>query len=172
MIPTADNAGGDSLPLVDEAEFWAIIERAATPSDLHSELGTLTEDQLLEFEHHHARYIDQAYTWDLWGAAYVINGGCSDDTFEYFRAALIGRGRDIFERALADPDSMTDVDFDEDEEWEDWMSPTMHVIHARTGKYGFAGPRESSAPAQPGGEEWDEDDLPTRFPRLTAKYGS
>lgn len=80
MIPTADNAGGDSLPLVDEAEFWAIIERAATPSDLHSELGTLTEDQLLEFEHHHARYIDQAYTWDLWGAAYVINGGCSDDT--------------------------------------------------------------------------------------------
>ena len=28
--------------------------------------------------------IDAAYRWSLWGAAYVINGGCSDDGFEYF----------------------------------------------------------------------------------------
>jgi hypothetical protein len=28
----------------------------------------------------------RAYRADLWGAAFIINGGCSDDGFEYFRA--------------------------------------------------------------------------------------
>jgi hypothetical protein len=26
-----------------------------------------------------------AYTWDLWGAVFVLNGGDSDDGFEYFQ---------------------------------------------------------------------------------------
>jgi len=38
------------------------------------------------------RYLNKAYTWDLWGAAYLINGGCSDDGFEYFRRWLVSRG--------------------------------------------------------------------------------
>jgi hypothetical protein len=158
------------VAIVDDSEFWAIIERAASPSELHRELGTLSDEDLLEFERRHTSCGDRAYTWDLWGAAYVINGGCSDDTFEYFRAALISRGREDFERALADPDSMVDMDFGDEGEWEDWMSPTMQVVHARTGKYEFVGPRESMPPDEPAGAEWDEDDLPSRFPRLTEKY--
>jgi hypothetical protein len=102
---------------------------------------------------------------------YVINGGCSDDTFEYFRAALIGRGKDVFARSLADPDWMVDMEFDDEEEWEDWMSPTMYVVHSRTGKYGFVGARASMPPTRPSGTEWDDDDLPARFPRLAKKYG-
>ena len=56
--------------------------------------------------------MDSAYCWSLWGAAYVINGGCSDDPFVDFRASLISRGRQVFERALSDPDSLADEDFD------------------------------------------------------------
>jgi hypothetical protein len=136
---------------VEVDHFWAIVERVSRPADLHAELGNLPDDEVLEFEHRHAAFMDQAYTWDLWGAAYVINGGCSDDTFEYFGSALISRGRDVFERALADPDSLADEQLDDEEKWEDWMSPTMHVVHARTGKYGFMGPRERTAPNQPAG---------------------
>ena len=41
-------------------------------------------------------------TWDLWGAVYVLLGGCSDDTFEYVRCWIVGRGRQAVEQACAD----------------------------------------------------------------------
>jgi len=44
-----------------------------------------------------------SYRVDLWGAAYLINGGCSDDAFEYFRGWLIVQGRGTYERIVADP---------------------------------------------------------------------
>jgi hypothetical protein len=43
---------------------------------------------------------------DQWGAAYLANGGCSDDGFDYFRGWLIGQGRKVYETVLADPDSL------------------------------------------------------------------
>ena len=50
-----------------------------------------------------------SYRGDLWAAAYLINGGCSDDGFEYFRGWLITQGREAFEHAVADPDSLAGV---------------------------------------------------------------
>ena len=50
-----------------------------------------------------------SYRQDLWAAAYLINGGASDDGFEYFRGWLITQGREVFERAVAAPDSLADV---------------------------------------------------------------
>lgn len=50
-----------------------------------------------------------AYRSPLWAAAYVINGGCSDDGFAYFRGWLIAQGRDTFERVVADPDVLADL---------------------------------------------------------------
>lgn len=42
-------------------------------------------------------------------AASLILGGCSDDGFEYFRGRLIAQGREVFERSVADPDSLADL---------------------------------------------------------------
>ncbi|SFF01514.1 Protein of unknown function [Actinacidiphila alni] len=50
-----------------------------------------------------------SYTNPLWAAAYTINGGCSDDGFDYFRGWLIAQGRDVFERVTADPDTLADL---------------------------------------------------------------
>ena len=49
------------------------------------------------------------YRTPLWGAAYVINGGCSDDGFDYFRGWLILQGREVFEHVVADPDVLADL---------------------------------------------------------------
>ena len=46
------------------------------------------------------------YRRDVWAAAYLIAGGCSDDSFIDFRAGLIARGRDWYHRAAASPDSL------------------------------------------------------------------
>lgn len=71
-------------------KFWQIVERAGQSDhdpDAHVEalptaLRELTLAQIIPFELAFRRYLDQAYTWDLWGAAHVIHGGCSDDGFE------------------------------------------------------------------------------------------
>ncbi|MFI6699745.1 DUF4240 domain-containing protein [Streptomyces sp. NPDC050509] len=44
----------------------------------------------------------------MWAAAYLIGGGCSDDSFMDFRAGLIALGRDWYEKAAADPDSLAE----------------------------------------------------------------
>ncbi|RYD33126.1 MAG: DUF4240 domain-containing protein, partial [Verrucomicrobiaceae bacterium] len=102
-------------------------------------------------------------------AAYVMEGGCSDDAFSDFRATLISQGQEIYERALADPDSLADVDYGEDEPcYEGFQYIAREVAEEKS-----AGVSESSVPhpADPAGQEWDEDDLPSLYPRLTAKYG-
>ena len=38
----------------------------------------------------------------------MINGGCSDDGSDYFRAWLMLQGRETFGQAVADPDSLAD----------------------------------------------------------------
>ncbi len=53
--------------------------------------------------------MDAANLIDLWGAAYLVNGGCSDDGFHDFRAWLVGRGRHVYESALKNPDTLVDV---------------------------------------------------------------
>ena len=76
---------------------------------MRAELRELSLQEIISFEVAFRRYLNEAYTWDLWGAAYVIHGGCSDDGFEYFRRWLVSRGRDVYEAALADPDSLAQL---------------------------------------------------------------
>ena len=49
--------------------------------------------------------------------AFIVNGGASDDGFDYFRGWLIAQGREVFEGTLAKPDSLADVIDDPDSEW-------------------------------------------------------
>ena len=159
------------IAAVDNDRFWEIIRQADSPQDLHQRLAQLPESDLADFEVHHQRAFADSYDWGLWGAAYVINGGCSDDCFDYFRAYLLSRGREVFEAAVADPESLASVELDDEESWEDWMSPSMYVVEARTGDYAYVAPeRHPQRPEEPTGQDWDEDDLDERFPRLTEKY--
>lgn len=158
---------------MDTTEFWTIIEGAGgSPVRLHDTLAGLSRDQLVAFEGLHDEQMDRAYTWDLWGAGYLRFGGMGDDAFDYFRAFLLSRGRAVFEAAVRDPDTLADVELDDEEEWEDWMSPTMEVIHRETGEYDFADPSpRTDAPTEPSGADWEEDDLPARFPRIARAVG-
>lgn len=153
--------------------FWALMEASPSPDALHAQLATLGDGDLLLFERRHAELHAQAYDWGLWGAVYVLHGGCSDDTFIDFRSYLISLGRQVYDSALADPDSLADATLDAAADtWEDWTSPTMRVMHERVGRWAFAGSPPFS-PTEPTGDEWQEDgeELARRFPRLTAAYG-
>ena len=97
-------------------EFWNLIERAKRKSfggiEEQAEVlkGILSErpvQDIVEFGRIFEYYHSSSYSSDLWAAAYIIQGGCSDDMFDYFRAWLIAQGKDIFENALNNPETLT-----------------------------------------------------------------
>ncbi|MFK4270463.1 DUF4240 domain-containing protein [Streptomyces milbemycinicus] len=103
---------------MDTDRFWTVIESARAggpdgkPGDkpfdevLVDLLAALSKEDILEFQTRFDEIHDAVYRWDVWAAAYLIGGGCSDDSFIDFRAGLIALGREWYERAAADPDSL------------------------------------------------------------------
>jgi hypothetical protein len=162
---------------VDEPKFWAVVQRAHDASGgdmekkcaaLTAEIVKLTRDEALGFTRLFDSMMDRAYSWGLWGAAYVINGGCGDDTFSDFRASLISRGRAAFDHALSDPDSLAGEDLGEDE-WffEGYQYAVAEAVESVTGS---RPPRVQPHPAAPSGTEWDEAKVYDSYPRLRDKY--
>ena len=157
--------------------FWAILQRAhdASAGDMHKKCGAirgeiakLSRDDALEFSRLFDSMMDKAYSWPLWGAAYLINGGCGDDTFIDFRASLLSRGHDEFESALADPDSLAEKDFDEDV-W--FYEGYDYAVAAAVNAVAASVPiRELPYPETPSGEEWTEKEVYDLYPRLREKY--
>jgi hypothetical protein len=170
-------------------KFWHIIERAAQfdhDPDAHEEalrvaLRELSLEELISFEVAFRRYLNDAYTWDLWGAAYVVHGGCSDDGFEYFRRWLVSRGRDVYEAALAEPDSLAQLDVrpgpDAVWEFEEIYYVAVQIFEEKGGagdvrdyserEAGLGGPGPSGEPF-----EVDEEHLARRYPKLWRRFGA
>jgi hypothetical protein len=156
---------------VDESQFWELVQRAhdAASDDmdrkcevLKAEIGNLSRNEASDFAVLFDTMMNRAYSHKLWGAANVIHGGCSDDTFNDFRSSLISRGRACFERAIADPDALADEAFDETA----WFYEEYAVT---AGVKAVAGLRPGRHhPDRPSGEV--EDDLRELFPRLSAKF--
>lgn len=163
---------------MDEKRFWEIIAEACEADwrkadewdqRLQDVLKTRPPDEIIEWNHIFDRLAAQAYTVDLWGAAYTINGGASDDGFYYFRCWLICMGRDVYEAALADPDSLADVV----EPLVDAEAETYAAAHeawmAVTGRSDTDPYPARNEEAELRGEDWDFrdfDEVNRRLPRL------
>jgi hypothetical protein len=97
---------------VDVDRFWELNAGLVPESavvQLQGRLSELEAAAILAYQEHFDRAVELAYQWNLWAAAYIIRGGCSDDSFVDFRYGLISRGQSVFEAAIADPDSLVDI---------------------------------------------------------------
>ena len=157
--------------------FWNIIEQAKSlaendieqrPVALKQILMGQTAEQIQRFEQIYREKLLEAYRWELWGAAYVIQGGCSDDSFDYFRDFLISEGQQIFAQALKSPDDLAHIDLPDDVELEDFRYAIGDAYEAVTGQ-GLP-VNTVSFPAEPAGQAWTEDQLNALYPQLCAKY--
>ncbi|NLU67729.1 DUF4240 domain-containing protein [Streptomyces sp. HNM0574] len=111
--------------MMEETEFWELIDSARTAADGDAdEQGELLVDRLAQLDpdavtcfaqHFESRY-NRAYQWDLWAAAWILLDGASDDVFSSFRCWLIGQGREVFENAAHDADTLAGLlgEFDAD----------------------------------------------------------
>ena len=165
---------------MDENEFWDIVDDVHKKSHsdmdmkctiLAEKLSELSEQNITQFNHFFDAAIDRAYSWPLWGAAYLVNGGCSDDSFIDFRATLISHGRTTFESVLNNPDNLSDVEIEsvDDLFYEGYQYVGPHITEKKSGKYPD---RLKPPPTEPFGKEWQEDELEKLYPRLAKKITS
>jgi hypothetical protein len=142
---------------------------------LRALLNALQPAEIKDFKIILDRQLARANTWELWAAAYIMMGGCSDDGFEYWRAWLISQGRTIFDEAIANPESLAAHNFGSPEEME--LEALLYVaaeaFESKTGADLYEQLPQRNGPSEPTGEPWEEDSsvLEARFPLLWAKYG-
>jgi len=171
---------------MDETEFWELVDatREAAGGDPEEHADLLVErlvrldpEAVLDFARHFEARYNRAYRWDVWGAAWLLLGGASDDAFDYFRCWLIGQGREVFEGALHDPDSLAELldDFDErvDGDGEELGYAADEAYEQLTGT---VAPDLGLPPApdEPEGTPQDFEDeaaLARRYPSLWARFG-
>ena len=68
--------------------------------------AALGPQDILEYQQRFDDMHAALYRRDVWAAAYLIGGGCSDDGFIDFRAGIIAQGREWYEKVAMSPDSL------------------------------------------------------------------
>lgn len=183
-------AGANSVMIVpghlSKQDFWALIDHSAVLeakpdaqlADLRASLDRLKPDQIAEFEQMFDETMRQSYSWDLWGAAYIANGGASDDGFDHFRCWLISKGRIAFETITADPDKLAGLlapGSGGDLEFEDFAYVAREAWAAKTGRdwNGMPVVAQMAYDNKPSGLAFSENpkDLAKRYPKLWERFG-
>jgi hypothetical protein len=99
-------------------DFWAVIDRAtadrpASPAEVAkraaADLATRDPEEIVAWARHLDKVMVASGKQDLWAAAYLINGGCSDEGFDNFRGWLIAHGRETVARSVGSPDSLAEM---------------------------------------------------------------
>lgn len=166
--------------------FWELIEKSHKDSYKQMEkqvsllvnlLATRSVEDIIEFELIFTKLFWDAYIARLWEAAYVIGCGCSDDGFYDFRAWLIGQGKEVYQKAIIDPESLADIlETRHRNEISDGrlLDVTRNAHEIKTGS---KLPQMLLAPYDGGiatliGELSGEEVLESAFPRISAILGS
>ncbi|MFD9601596.1 DUF4240 domain-containing protein [Streptomyces sp. NBC_01224] len=176
---------------MDTTDFWNLIDdaRAQVTGPEDAEAVVERASALLAARPREEIVAAQQLLWDLmaasyraplWAAAYTINGGCSDDGFDYFRGWLIAQGREVFEQVVADPDTLAELPViraaapeGEEMECERTLGIAWDAHRAATGE---DMPDDSFTIDYPGLDpEWDFDfddaeRVALRLPKLDALY--
>jgi hypothetical protein len=163
--------------MMDDDRFWALVDaaREAAGDDVEDRVAGLEQallalepSELVGFQRKYDELLARAYRWDLWGAAFVIEGGCSDDGFRHFRDWLISEGEAAYDAALADPDSLADLESEPPFELEAFGYVAAEVYEQVADEEMPRG--RAAEPAEPLGKPWEEDELPAMFPRLARRH--
>jgi hypothetical protein len=155
-------------------EFWQIIDNVKDSKnpkkDIEIHLDRLPIGKLISYQEHFDVFHNKADRWDIWGAAFIANNGCSDDSFYYFRFWLISRGKDVYEAALENPDNLVEMDFKYSTYHELFGYEASRIYYE---KMDNDLPDSDLRPVSTFGERWEfnnENENKKRLPRLWEKY--
>lgn len=184
------------MAIMDRDEFWAIVDRAREGVEdtrtgegaeevaerVGERLAELGGEAAVAFDLRYDTLGQESYDWNLWGAAYLMKGGCSDDAFDYFRGWLVAQGRSTWERALADPDTLAELGVDPDDDFlecEEMLSVGSAAFDEDEEFFAASDAARAEFPAETFhggpllGDDFDHEDdgeVRTRYPRLAEIY--
>lgn len=178
---------------ITEAFFWKLLETAKKKGEdpdeqlewLVNHLSRRSVKDIVMFDYIFNQYYYKSYTSNLWAAAYIVMGGCSDDSFDYFRAWLLYLGKGTYETIIQDPEKIIPhLKILEEEgdvpEFEDLLYVASMAYEEKTGfddehYYDLYEQLSADKYVQPKMEfDWDEDNeegLSNKFPVLWERYG-
>jgi hypothetical protein len=167
---------------IEDGGFWDIIERTHAASDgstqrqaaeLKDCLSVLPAAEVAAFDAEFVRHNQELYSWELWGAAFVLLTLCGDDCFTDFRSWVVAQGRDYFEAVRDDPSALADGRLTDQEE----VAQAELLSYVASDTYTGLTGREiwDDYPDHPGvfdvdepaGKRWEEPDVDAMFPELT-----
>lgn len=130
--------------MLDEAIFWEIIDASLKNANNQEEqeaylvkrIEELTPKQMIGFRLRTDHLLYDTYNSEMWCAGYIMNGGCSDDGFEYFRNWVISRGKDTYYMAKENPDNLVSelVEGEDYYEFEGFWYVALTAFTNKTGK--------------------------------------
>ena len=130
--------------MLDETIFWNIVNLSVKNTNnqdsqerfLVKEIEKLTPKEIIGFRLRTDKFLYDTYNSEMWCAGYIMNGGCSDDGFEYFRNWVISRGKETYYKGKENPDSLIS-EFIEGEDYYDFESfwyVALTAFENKTGK--------------------------------------
>lgn len=111
-VPSDTLTISKSSEMLDEDLFWKIINNSIKETTnqedqelfLVAQIEKLSPKEIIGFRLRTDKLLFDTYNENLWCAAYIMNGGCSDGGFEYFRCWVISKGKEVFYKAKENPD--------------------------------------------------------------------
>jgi hypothetical protein len=130
--------------MLDENLYWQIVQESLNNSGtqdgqqeyLVRRIQKLNPKDIVGFRLRTDKLLYDTYNSEMWCAAYIMNGGCSDDSFEYFRNWVVSKGKDVYYMAKQNPDTLIEqVDKDaEYYDFEDFWYVALVAFKNKTGK--------------------------------------
>jgi hypothetical protein len=168
-------------------DFWAVIslataDRPASPGEVAkraaADLATRDPEEIVAWARHLDKVMVASGSQDLWAAAYLINGGCSDEGFDGFRGWLIAHGREAVARSGQTPDSLADMPAVRSAAESGAVFEAGEVLSIAAEAYQQATGSELPAWERPAtrpdaADLWDfdnEEEMQRRLPRLSALF--
>ena len=163
---------------MERETFWELIDEArADMVDVFEVSPALTDllltsepEEIVSFAQHMKDVLAESYRWDLWAVAFIVNGGSSDDGFEYFRGWLIAQGRERFQAAMENPANVGDWAEPDENECEEILYAAQAAYEGRTGNEFPYDAINTTQQAEPAGDPWEVDELEALYPELCVRF--
>ena len=163
---------------VDEERFWQILDTADTGADGATDLlnGNVVDQlqdyratEIKRFQNLLLDKLEALNHWDLWAVAYLSQDGCSENSFEHFRAWLISRGKDVFELAQGDVKALLSrVPKDGFVMNEGLLYAAYEAYEIRSG--GNEMEVRERKYREPGGDSWTDEDVASQYADVARFY--
>ena len=170
-----------------EVVFWEIIEQSREESNDYNnqlkiiieKLGKLDENEIIGFEFTFRKVLAKSAHYNIMAAVKIINDFGSDDNSLYFRCRLIAEGKDMYNSAIKNPETLISLRLQEIEFGGEEMLYLADAAFIE--KFGENTDKELprnralnylnyDEGEELKGVDWKEEELPFKYPKLWKKF--